>query len=145
MSETAVETKYQVRSVNPSDLDFLMRGQFACRYEVDQLTREDIEFGLWNNTIEGFVLVGPNVRMCIVVQRFNNSANLCAFYREGPITGMWTESQILWRKVVDYLQENNITDVMAHVHKDNPNRDKLLRFYTRLGFGVEMVRIGRRI
>lgn len=145
MNEATLTVRYQIRKMDYSDLDFVMRAQRACQFEMEQLDRDQIAYALWNGLFEGFILTGPQVRMSIVIQRQDAFAHLALFYREGLPVGLWTEAQMLWEKVVDYLQEQGVTHVAAFIHRDNPKRNKLLRFYKRLGFIPEMVRIGRGI
>lgn len=144
MTDT-LTTPYQVRMLNPSDLSFLLRASVACQYEAPPMEREVLEAALWAG-LPGFVLTGPNVRMCIVIQPVDrNVASLGLFFREGPPVGLLTQTQMLWDKVMDYLQQNGVSSVCAWVHKDNPKRNKLLKLYARIGFLPEMVRIGRSI
>src|SRR5690349_10316857 len=144
MTET-ITTPYQVRSVNPSDLDFLLRASVACQYEAPPMEREVLEASLWQG-LPGLMLVGDRVRMCVLIRPVDTrTVSLGLFYREGSPVGLWTQTQVLWEKVVDYLQENGITSVCAWIHKDNPRRKKLLRLYARLGFAIDLVRIGRSI
>ncbi len=145
MTEQTVQARYQVRRLNYSDTDFLMRGQDACRYELDQMTRDEIGHGLLSHQLEGFILIGPNVRMGLCVQRDGSHALIALFYREGPVTGLWSEAQALWRKTEEHLQAQGVTHVTCFVHRDNPLRDKLLRFYHRFHFTPEMVKLGRSI
>lgn len=144
MTDT-VTARYTVRMLTPSDTDMIMRAQVACQYELFQSSREEIQQALWHNELDGFVLIGPRTRMCIVTRHEENAAALSLLYREGPPVGLRTEAPILWEKVVDYLQTEGVTQVVAYVHRENPQFKKLMRFYKWLGWKADMVRVSRSI
>jgi hypothetical protein len=145
---TITATTCTVRRANLSDTDFLMRAQTASQYELDSMDRDEIAFGLSSRRLEAYLLITPDTRMCLVVQREGYRALLAAFYREGPRNGRMLKEQAaaLWDKVVDELQRGGVTEVACFVHRKNPKRDKLMRFYHRMfGLSWDMVRVGRSI
>ncbi len=147
MTEQSTAT-YTVRRCNLSDAPFVIRAQAASKYELESLDDAEIEFGLATGDLEAYVLIGSDVRMCVVVQREGYKALLAGWYREGGISpsALKEQSSLLWEKVVDELQRGGITEVSCFVHRKNPKRDQLMRFYHRMfGLDWDMVRASRSI
>lgn len=134
-----------IRSVGLTDLPLLVAAQKASSHELDALSTIEIAEALAYGKIQGLVLEADDRRMIVTWQRDGHHALLTCFYREGAPTHFLSDCKRLLERTEGMLREFGVRNVFAGVGYQNPQFERLIRLYGRLGFGPDMLRVGKTI
>ncbi len=142
MVKTAT-TEATIRSLGMTDLTLLMEAQEAASHELDAMSDIEIAIALSNGHIQGLVLDCADRQMLVSWQMEGKNALLTALYRRGSAKGFLADCRMLLERTEGRLREFGVEHVFAGVGYQNPHFGTLMKLYGRLGFGPDLLRVGK--
>lgn len=131
----------KVRKAGPQDFDFLCEAQAASELPGTTVEPMELAAALSAGVVMFFLVEYDGCATYTVgVQIINNTAVVCALYRCGG-TNFLGESRTLLAHLLAHLRFRGIEEIFACVGWAHPRREALMRFYERLGFEPEQVRM----
>lgn len=140
---TLTKTETIIRSLGVNDLWLLLEAQAASSNELDAMKDTEIALALTRGQIQGLVLEAEDRQMLVSWQMDGKHALLTAFYRTGTPKGFLSDSRELLERTEGRLREFGVQNIFAGVGYRNPNFNALVKLYGRLGFGPDLLRVGK--
>lgn len=132
-----------IRPLTIDDLDFLLRAQKAASFELDALSDDAVATALRCGLFGGLVLELKDRRMLVSWQKDGKNALLTCLFREGTPRGFLTDCRLLLQETEAILKSKGVDHIFAGVGMKNPRCDRLMKLYYRLGFKVDLYRLGK--
>ena len=134
-----------IRSIDIRDLPVVLRAQAASSHELDAMDPYQIAEGLREGLLEGILLDEPDRFMLVCWQRDGKSAMLTCFYREGTSASFIADYRNVLNRLEEILRGSGVQHLYLALSLHNPSMPRLHKLFTRMGFTIDLLRLGKAI